>query len=77
MQPQNIKELRDVAQEQWEGMPGTWSHCGRNINHPPHRYTVVFNEGPYDNILCKGYPGDQMVDGQTVPLGRIVYDDPR
>ncbi len=54
-----------------EGLPGTWSHCGKAADHPPHRHTVVFQEGPYDNVLCRGTPGDP---GGDAPLGRMVYE---
>lgn len=55
-----------------DGMPGTWSHCGKQRDHAAHRHTVTFMEGPYHNILCKGTPGDPDADA---PLGRIVYDN--
>lgn len=37
-----------------EGDPGTWSHCGRQQPHHPHLHTVVFNEGPYNDVQCNG-----------------------
>ncbi len=39
-----------------EGDPGTWSHCGNRSPHGRHHHTIVFNEGPYPNILCNGTP---------------------
>lgn len=48
-----------------EGLPGTWSNCGRRAEHGVHRHQVVVNEGPYENVLCLGYPGDP--NGYTPP----------
>ena len=53
-----------------EGMPGTWSHCGSHDNHNPHRHRVTMNEGPYENVLCLGYPGDPQ--GYAEPV-KLVY----
>lgn len=51
-----------------EGMPGTWSHCGKRDDHPAHRHRVVMNEGPYENVLCKGTPGDPSADAPVEPV---------
>ena len=48
-----------------EGMPGTWSHCGSKKVHDAHRHRVIFQEGPYENILCKGYPGNTSAYAQV------------
>jgi len=37
-----------------EGELGTWSHCLNRENHDPHLHTIVFNEGPYPDVLCLG-----------------------
>lgn len=59
--------LRDMH----EGMPGTWSHCGKQENHDAHRHIIVMNEGRYPNVLCKGTPGEENAEA---PEGRIVYE---
>jgi hypothetical protein len=67
-----VRREQERERELQEGMPGTWSHCGNAIHHKAHRHTVVMNEGPYHNILCKGTPGNVNADA---PLGRIVYEE--
>jgi len=41
-----------------EGDVGTWSHCLNKEPHGPHLHTIVFNEGPYNDVLCLGTPLD-------------------
>lgn len=57
-----------------EGMPGTWSHCGNTNAHVKHRHRVVMNEGPYDNVLCLGTPGDATLP--VPPLVQPIYGTP-
>lgn len=75
--PRRLELLRRqeerLANAHMEGMPHTWSHCGSQRPHGPHRHTVTSNEGPTDNVLCKGFPG--VLNGDA-PYGRIVYDEP-
>lgn len=43
-----------------EGKPGTWSYCGINYPHGSHPHTIIFNEGPYTNVLCLGATQEEL-----------------
>lgn len=63
-----------MPDDKTEGMPGTWSHCGSKKPHGPHRQRIVVNEGPYDNILCLGFPGDPEGSVPPIPIGYPTPD---